>query len=112
MTPPQVQRRVDVSSSAGMFASSTVAAPGAHRAVVAGTQGIGVSTPSAAAVAAATVGFDGLVHMPNGMMLTIGLLSMMLAAGTNEVSILFAGSTTSDLGATPKLHCSRAPMHT
>jgi hypothetical protein len=37
---------------------------------------------------------------------------MMFAAGTNEVSILLAGSTTIELGATPKLHCSKAPMQT
>jgi hypothetical protein len=35
-------------------------------------QGIGVKTPSAAAVAAATVGFANDVHMPKGIMLTIG----------------------------------------
>jgi hypothetical protein len=35
--------------------------------------GIGVSTPMAAAVAAATAGFAGDMHMPNGMMLTMGL---------------------------------------
>ena len=80
--------------------------------VVFGTQGIGVSTPSAAAVAEATTGFEGLLHIPKGMMLTIGLWSMMFAAGTNEVSILLAGRTTSELGATPKLHCSKAPMQT
>ena len=75
-------------------------------------QGMGVSTPSAAAVAAATVGLAGLLHMPNGMMLTIGLWSMMFAAGTNDVITLLTGRTTSELGATPKLHCSMAPMQT
>ena len=35
-------------------------------------QGIGVSTPRAAAVAAATVGFAIELHIPNGMMFTIG----------------------------------------
>src|SRR5664279_3208202 len=112
MTPPHMHIKVEESSSAGMLASITVGAPGAQGAVVAGMQGIGVSTPSAAAVAAATTGFDGLWHMPNGMMLTIGLLSMMLAAGTYEVITLLTGSTTSELGATPKVHCSAAPMHT
>src|SRR5688572_2696645 len=97
--PPHRQVSFETSSSAGMFASSTVAAPGAHGATVFGMHGIGVRTPSAAAVAAATVGLAGLVHMPNGMMLTIGLWSMMLAAGTNEVMTRFTGSTTSVLGA-------------
>ena len=44
----------------------------AHGAAVAGRQGIGVRTPSAAAVAAATIGLAGLEHMPNGATFTIG----------------------------------------
>lgn len=76
-----------------------------------GTQGIGVKTPSAAAVAAATAGFAGDEHMPNGIIFTIGLLSMMFASG-GPVIVRFSGSTTSELGAKPKLHWSIAPMHT
>jgi hypothetical protein len=75
-------------------------------------QGIGVKTPMAAAVAEATVGLARLVHMPNGMMLTMGLLSMMLAAGMLPVSILLIGRTTRVLGARPKLHCRVAPEQT
>ena len=41
--------------------------------VVAGIQGIGVSTPIAAAVADATIGLLGVVHIPKGMIFTIGL---------------------------------------
>lgn len=52
-----------------------------HGATVSGTQGIGVSTPKAAAVADATTGLAIDRHIPNGVMLTIGLLSMMLPAG-------------------------------
>lgn len=59
----------------------TVGAPGAHGAGVTGTQGMGVNTPKAAAVAAATVGLEGELHIPKGGMLTIGLPSMMVAAG-------------------------------
>jgi hypothetical protein len=33
------------------------------------------------AVAAAMTGFDGVMHIPNGMMLTIGTWSMILASG-------------------------------
>ena len=47
-----------------MDPESTVGAPGIHGAAVAGTQGIGVKTPSAAAVAAITVGLQGLEHIP------------------------------------------------
>jgi len=97
--------------SAGMLAIKTVGEPGAHGAGITGTHGIGVSAPNAAAVAAATVGFAMDEHMPNGMMFTIGLLSMMLASGV-AVSTLFAGKTASVLGAAPKLHCNIAPMQT
>ena len=73
-------------------------------------QGMGVSTPSAAAVAAATIGLDGELHMPKGRTLTMGLLSMMLPPGGPPVMTLLAGKTISVPGATPKLHCSVAPM--
>ena len=57
----------------GMFARTTVGAPATHGAGITGRQGMGVSTPRAAAVAAATVGFAIELHIPNGMMLTIGM---------------------------------------
>src|SRR5579871_2013392 len=98
-------------SSAGMLPISTVGAPGTQGAGVAGTQGIGVNTPRAAAVAAATVGFAGDEHMPKGMILTSGLLSMMFASGV-LVSTRLAGNTTRLLGAAPKLHCNIEPMFT
>jgi hypothetical protein len=94
-----------------MLAIRTVGEPGTHGAGITGMHGIGVNTPNAAAVADATVGFANDEHMPNGIMFTIGLLSMMLASGVT-VSVLFAGNTTSELGAAPKLHCNIAPMHT
>jgi hypothetical protein len=103
ITPPQVQFSFEVLSRTGILASITVAEPGAHGAGVTGTQGMGVSTPRAAAVAAATVGFDGELHIPNVATLTIGFPSMMLAAGTPVVT-MFTGNTTSDAGAAPKLH--------
>jgi hypothetical protein len=75
-------------------------------------QGIGVSTPSAAAVAAATSGLAGDMHMPNGMIFIIGMWSMMLASGTMLVITLFVGNTTSELGAIPMVHIIIAPMQT
>ena len=42
---------------------------------VAGKTGWGVSTPAAAAVAAATSGLRGDVHMPKEAMLTTGFMS-------------------------------------
>src|SRR5580692_2578514 len=84
ITPPQMHINCDVLSSVGKFARRTVGAPGTHGAGVFGMHGIGVRTPKAAAVAAATSGFAGDMHMPNGMMFTIGTWSMMLASGTSS----------------------------
>src|SRR5437016_6046610 len=81
ITPPQLHISFDWSLSAGMLPIRTVGDPGTHGAVVTGTQGMGVKTPRAAAVAAATVGFDGELHMPNGGIFTMGALSIMVAAG-------------------------------
>ena len=66
----------------------------------------------AAAVAEATAGLARLVHMPKGMMLTMGLLSMMLAAGWLLVMTRLTGITISALGVEPKLHINCAELHT
>jgi hypothetical protein len=100
---------LEVLLSAGMFPIITVAEPGAQGAAVAGTQGMGVSTPMAAAVAAATVGFAMELHIPNGGILAIGLLSMIFAAGGPPAMTLLAGRTLRVLGARPKLHINTAP---
>jgi hypothetical protein len=96
---------------AGKVPTITVGDPGTHGAAVTGMQGIGVSTPRAAAVAAATIGLAIDWHIPNGSILSIGLLSMILAKGMAVVT-LFIGSTIKALGATPKLHFRLAPPHT
>src|ERR1041385_3078000 len=93
ITPAQVHINCDALSSAGALPSSTVTAPGTHGAGVFGMHGMGVRTPRAAAVAAATIGFAIDMHMPNGIMLTIGTWSMMLASGVT-VNTLLVGSTT------------------
>lgn len=72
MTPPQMHISCDTLSSVGKFASRTVGAPAIQGAGVLGMQGMGVKTPKAAAVAAATTGLAGDVHMPKGMILTMG----------------------------------------
>lgn len=56
ITPPQLQLHWQVLLSAGISPTMTVCDPGAH----------------GAAVAAATVGFDGDMHMPNGAIFTMG----------------------------------------
>jgi hypothetical protein len=77
-----------------------------------GMHGMGVSTPIAAAVAVATWGLAMDVHMANGMMLTIGMLSIMVAAGKFEVITSLSGNTCMELGAVPKLHCKTAVLQT
>jgi hypothetical protein len=57
---------------AGSESINTVGDPGTHGAGMTGTQGMGVSTPSAAAVAAATMGFARELHIPNGGMFMMG----------------------------------------
>lgn len=55
--PPHTQLSFELSCKAGMPPSFTVELPGDQGAGVSGMQGMGVRTPIAAAVAAATVGF-------------------------------------------------------
>src|ERR1700739_3005227 len=111
MTLPQLHISFELLLRAGMLAMRTVGEPGAQGAAVTGMHGMGVNTPSAAAVAAATSGFAGEEHIPKGRMLVMGMLSMMVAAGV-PVSTAFVGSTTRLDGAAPKLHCNIAPMQT
>ena len=111
MTPAQLHISLLELLSAGLFAISTVGLPGIQGADVTGIHGHGVSTPAAAEVAAATVGFERDVHIPKGIIFTIGLLSIILASGI-DVTVLFVGRTLSTDGAIPKLHMSCAPPHT
>ncbi len=97
---------------AGILAIKTVGTPGIQGAGVAGTQGIGVRTPRAAAVAAATVGLAGELHKPKGKTFTIGLLSMILAAGFPPAMTRLAGRTTKDEGVAPNEQVIIAPIQT
>lgn len=72
MTPPHAHMHFEVLFRAGLLPSKIVGEPGAHGAEVFGTQGIGVRTPMAAAVAEATVGFAIDIHIPKGGMLVMG----------------------------------------
>ena len=112
MTPAQLHISLDELLSAGTLPTITVGAPGAHGASVMGIQGMGVSTPSAAAVAAATVGLAKLLHMPKGMTLSMGLLSRIWAAGKPPDITKEVGKTARLEGAAPKLHCNSAPWQT
>ena len=103
INPPQLQISLELLFRAGWPPMRTVGWPGVQGATVAGMQGMGVKTPRAAAVAAATVGLAGEEHIPKLARLRKGLLSMMLAAGV-PARTLAAGSTVSGQGARPKLH--------
>ena len=81
ITPPHIQFKVQELFNVGMLASITVALPGVHGVTVTGTHGIGVSTPKAAVVAAATVGLAKDEHIAKGIIFTKGILSIMLASG-------------------------------
>ena len=73
ITPAQMHFNMDMLSRVVKFPRLTVMPPGDHGEGVFGMHGIGVRTPSAAAVAAATTGFAGDIHIPNGMIFTIGM---------------------------------------
>lgn len=111
ITPPQAQLQMQVLSIAGIFPYITVGMPGVQG-VVTGTQGIGVNTPIAAAVADATAGLVGVMHIPNGAMFVIGAKSMIVAAGILEADTIDVGSTVRVEGAMPNGHISAAPETT
>lgn len=112
MSPAQAHNNTDVLSRAGVLPIKTVGAPGVHGEKVIGTQGWGDSIPSIADVAAATAGLARDTHMPNGMIFTPGMWSMMVAACKPPDTTRFVGKTPRAEGATPKEHVSMAPWHT
>lgn len=75
-------------------------------------QGAGVTGIQAdgAPSAAITAGLAGLVHRPNGGILTIGILLIILAAGLPLIKIRFSGNTLIGTGATPNEHCINDPV--
>lgn len=103
--PAHWHNNLELLSSAGMLETNTVGAPGTQGAVVTGIHGWGD-------IAAATAGFAIEVHIPKGAIFTMGLLSIMVAMGCDVVITILSGKTVNVPGATPKLHCSVAPLHT
>ena len=65
-------------------------------------------SPIAAAVAAATIGFAILWHIPNGTIFTKGILSEIVASGMADI-VFAVGSTFSMEGAMPKEQVMDAP---
>jgi len=76
--------------------------------VVTGTQGWGVSTPNAAAVAADTAGFAMFVHIANGVMFAMGCASIIVATGLPSISTFCWLVTFSVDGAVPNGHINEA----
>src|SRR4030081_2145764 len=107
MTPPQEHMHLEVLLSAGIPPIRQVAEPGTQGAVT-GMQGMGVKTPSAAAVAAATVGLAMDIHMPKVGMLVMGMESAMLAAGAVACPFLI-GTKSVEALSTPKQPIIKAP---
>jgi len=110
ISPAQAHISLQLVSSAGKPAIVTVGVPGVHGAVSTGIHGAGVNTPIAAAVSAITAGLLVLMHMANGGTFTIGLLSMIVAAGIPPAVTRFSGRTIRAAGVVPKLHFSMAPV--
>ena len=95
-----------------MFFMVTGGTPGTQGPAGTGVQGIGVNTPRAAAVAAATDGFARLVHIAKGITFMKGMLSIMVAAGCFAAFTQFVGKITREDGAVPKEHAQTAPLIT
>jgi hypothetical protein len=104
--------QVETAVRAGTFPTSTAGAPGTHGETITGIQGIGVNTPMAADVAAATVGFEGVMHIPNGGIFIIGLKSIIDAIGLFSAIPILDGRTDSIDGAIPNVQVSVAPRVT
>ena len=111
ITPAQLHMHLESEVRAGLPLMVTVGEPGAHGALVAGTQGWGVRTPKAAAVADATCGLAMEVHIPNVGILDIGAKSIIVAAGVVAVTV-GADVALSVAGAAPKVQVIMAPVTT
>ena len=112
MEPAHMHIHLLLLVSMGFPPAVMVGAPGTQGAVVAGIQGMGVSTPKAAEVAAATVGLAGDLHTPKEGMLLIGAKSMVVAAGLLSTMTIWPGRTVRGAGAAPIVHWSKAPVVT
>jgi len=107
ITPPHIHINVDELFIAGKLLTKTVGEPGAHGVSVRGTHGAGANITGGGLIVA---GFAGLLHIPNGGMFTLGLLSITLAIGILVIAL--PGGTIREDGATPKAHLIIAPPQT
>lgn len=102
-TPANPHIHMELLFKAGVPPNKTVGDPGVQAAVI-GVHGMGVNTPSAAAVAVATAGFAILVHKTNGVISAKGVADIILLPGARNPMEKLNGSVSRALGATPKLH--------
>jgi hypothetical protein len=111
--PAQAHWQVDPAVNTDTPAATTLVEPGCHGPVGTGTQGIGVRTPIAAAVAALTAGFAGEMHTPNVGRFAMGIVSMIFATSCPPaVTKGPVGITVSGAGAAPIVHDSKAELTT
>ncbi|GHT88314.1 hypothetical protein FACS1894113_0460 [Alphaproteobacteria bacterium] len=108
--PPKAHIHIFPFMTTAPVASSTVGLVDTQGDAITGTHGIGVKTPSAAAVAAATAGLAGHEHIPKHAILSIGTKLVMLATGKLQARTLFKGRMLSGPGATPNEHLHTAPF--
>jgi hypothetical protein len=110
--PPQAQRHLLSTVARGISSAVSKIDGGAHGAGMSGTQGIGVRTPKAAAVAVMTSGLAGLLHMPNGGIFMIGTIWTIVAAANASLTTGAAGNSSAmnTLGVNPKLQVSAQPV--
>ena len=109
-TPPKEHIHMSPSETTGPVDNRTLVFFGTQQEAIAGTQGIGVKTPKAAAVAAATVGFARDIHIPKVGIFTSGTKSALLATGCPPTTTRLTGRTDKGTGAAPKEHLQRAPQ--
>ena len=110
--PPHIHMLQHERINAGCPCTNTCGFPGIHGEVTAGMQGMGVKTPMAADVAAATVGLESVLHMPKGMIFTMGAKSMIFPLGTLLNISVRPGDAINEEGAMPNVHDIIAPVTT
>jgi hypothetical protein len=111
MSPAYEQFNIQLASSIGMPPKKTEADPGLHGPAGAGMHGMGVRTPRAAAVAAATAGFARLIQTPKEGTFSIGMISVILPACMGPPTT-GGGRKVNVPGAAPIVHTAIAPVVT
>jgi hypothetical protein len=92
----------------GIEACVTLGFEGIHGETTAGMQGIGVNAPNFAAVAAATVGLEIVLHIPKGVILAIEAKSVIVATGITFMQTGTLGMTIRDDRTEPNEHLHNA----